>query len=320
MVYAPVIIPTLSRYEHLKQCVDSLNNCHNADKTEVYISVDYPPADKYKKGHDQICDYLDNTSFRFKKIHIFKQTTNLGVINNGSKKTSNGSFLVRLVEKLYDRWIFTEDDNVFSPGFLDFMNESLERFKDDKTVYSICGYRFYYNFKLGDNNYFRQRGDFNAWGCGFWREKKEDVKRLEVCYLRRMVYNPFKLLKLWSVSNLQVAHLATFSQKRNFKKGDNFLTLYMIDRNMTQIMPAKSMVRNIGWDETGLHCFGMPQDIIYKHINQEIDDSLSFEGLRGTGWEFFKENEKAIRDEDFQRCTFAHALYVYIKRLICFWK
>ena len=320
MIYAPVIIPTLNRFDHLKQCVESLNKCHNADKTEVYISVDFPPSEKYKEGHNQICDYLDSGGFLFKKLHVIKQTTNLGIIDNSSKTYSNSLFLEDLIIRDYDRWIISEDDNVFSPGFLDFMNEALERFKDDDTVFSVCGYRFFYNLRFKDNNFFRQNTDFNGFGCGFWRDKYASVKKLEVDYLRRIVYNPFKVLKYWRVSNKQVAHLASFSRKANFKKQDNFDTLYMIDRGMNQIMPSKSLVRNIGWDESGIHCIGFGKDTVQKFLSQEIDESPTFEGLKGTGWEYFIENQQVIRDEDFQKVSFWHALKAYVKRLIVFWK
>lgn len=315
MIYTPVFIPTLNRFEHLKQCVDSLNLNHNADKTEVFISVDYPPLEEYVEGHEKICRYLDETKFVFKKLHVFKQTKNLG-IGIGS----NYGFLIKYAMQHYDRFILSEDDNVFALGYLDFMNEALEKYKDDNSVFSICGYSFYYNLKFDNNNFFRQHSDFNAWGCGYWKEKYNEMLRHDVNYLRKMVYSPCKVLKLWRVSNLQVAHLSSFSRKCNFKWGDNFQTIYMIDHGMTQIMPAKSLVRNIGWDESGQHCAGFTDDINLKHITQEIDESPTFEGLKGTGWEFFRENEKAIREEDFQRCTFLHALNVYLRRVIGFWK
>lgn len=40
--FAPVIIPTLCRYEHFKECLESLSRCTWAEKTEVYIGLDYP--------------------------------------------------------------------------------------------------------------------------------------------------------------------------------------------------------------------------------------------------------------------------------------
>lgn len=320
MIYAPVIIPTLNRFDHLKQCLESLNKNHNADKTEVFVSVDYPPSEKYKEGYYQICEYLDNNYFSFKELNVYKQTENLGVMAGGGKKVSNELFLTQIVSQKYDRWIVSEDDNVFAPDFLDFMNEALEKFKEDKTVFSVCGYRFFYNIRFKGNNFFRQNTDFNGWGCAFWKEKYEDIPRIEVDYLRKILYNPFKVWKIWKVSYLQVAHLSSFSRKANFKKGDNFLTLYMIDHGMTQIMPAKNLVKNIGWDESGLHCNGFEEEVISRHLTQEIDTTPTFEGLIGTGWECFKENEKVIREEDFQRCSFSYALKVYLKRVICFWK
>jgi len=320
MIYAPVIIPTLNRFEHLKMCLESLNKNHNSDKTEVFISVDFPPSDKYQEGHKLICDYLENNSFNFKKLHVFKQERNLGVCKGGENGYDNISFLTDIVSERFDRWILSEDDNVFSPCFLDYINEGLDRYKDDNTVFSICGYRFPYNLIIDNNNFLRQQSDFNAWGYGIWKNRYDSIKKLKVDYLRKILYNPLKVLKLWRVSNLQIVHLAGLSRKNGFKKADNFFTIYMIDKGMTQIMPAKSLVRNVGWDETGLHCLGFPNDVVNRFKNQEIDDSPSFDGLKGTGWEFFKENQKVIRDEDFQKFSFVDALNVYIRRIICFWK
>ena len=45
MNFAPIIIPTLNRCDHLKACLESLNNNHNAENTEVSVSVDYPPSE-----------------------------------------------------------------------------------------------------------------------------------------------------------------------------------------------------------------------------------------------------------------------------------
>lgn len=320
MIYAPVAIPTLNRFNHFKQCIESLNRCHNADKTEVFVSVDYPPSDKYRDGYNKICEYLDNTSFVFKQLHVFKQTENLGVRKGGSKNPTNAGFLSSVIIKDFDRLISTEDDNIFAPGFLDFMNLCLERFKDDPTVYSVCGYNFYYNLKYGENNYYRQHADYNAWGQGRWRDKTKMISKLNVSYLRCILYNPFRVMKLWRVSNSQVAHLAHFSQKRFFKKADNFLTMYMIDKGMTQIMPAKSLVRNIGWDGSGLNCVGFEKEVIERHLNQEIDESPTFPDLKGTGWEFFKENNRIIANEDFQKVPFFKTFVKFIIRLLCYWK
>lgn len=320
MIYAPVIIPTLDRFDHLIQCLDSLNMNHNADKTDVYISVDFPPSEKYQEGHDKICQYLDNGVFRFHKIHVFKQKENLGVINNGLKKTDNLSFLVDYVSKFYDRWIISEDDNVFSPNFLDFVNLGLEKFKDDMSVLAICGYRYFYNIKYDDNNYIKQNSDFNAWGVGFWKNRYDKIKSIEAGYLKKIVFNPFKAYKILGHSNTRMADLIGLSYKQKFKKADNFYTIFMINENMYQVMPSVSKVRNIGWDNTGLHCNGFSEDVIDSHMNQAIDDSLSFEEFRGTGLEFAKENKYIINKEDYRQVSTWRIIKIYIIRLLFFWK
>ena len=65
MIYAPILITTLNRYECLRRCIESLQKNSWADKTELFISVDYPPTDKYVDGYNKIKKYL-NKNFRRK--------------------------------------------------------------------------------------------------------------------------------------------------------------------------------------------------------------------------------------------------------------
>ena len=58
--YAPVIIPTLCRYKHLISLLQSLSNCRLADKTEVYVGLDYPSKPSHEIGHKKILDYLES--------------------------------------------------------------------------------------------------------------------------------------------------------------------------------------------------------------------------------------------------------------------
>ena len=36
------------RFEKFKKCIESLTNCTDADKTEIFIGVDYPAKDEHK--------------------------------------------------------------------------------------------------------------------------------------------------------------------------------------------------------------------------------------------------------------------------------
>ena len=47
MTFYPVVIPTLNRFDHFRNCVESLVRCTHADKTELIIGLDFPPYEKY---------------------------------------------------------------------------------------------------------------------------------------------------------------------------------------------------------------------------------------------------------------------------------
>ncbi len=70
MEYAAVIIPTLNRIDHLKRCVNSLLKNAEAQNTDLYISVDYPPADKYRVGYEEVKKYVKTIS-GFKNVYIY---------------------------------------------------------------------------------------------------------------------------------------------------------------------------------------------------------------------------------------------------------
>ena len=46
-MYAPVIMPTLNRYDYFRQSIVSQKKCSGADKTDVYIGLGYSPLEKY---------------------------------------------------------------------------------------------------------------------------------------------------------------------------------------------------------------------------------------------------------------------------------
>ena len=104
---APVLIPTLNRYQHIKNCIESLAKNPLAKETELYISVDYPPSEKYEQGYQSVIDYLDSGVSGFKAVYIYKQEKNLGVFKNAD-------FLRNKAFEKCEGYIVTEDDNVFS--------------------------------------------------------------------------------------------------------------------------------------------------------------------------------------------------------------
>jgi hypothetical protein len=154
------------------------------------IALDYPFKEEHYDGYNKICTYLETIS-GFKNVVIIRRETNHGTSRNSHEAR-------KIIFEKYDRFIFSEDDNVFSPNFLEFINKGLEKFKDDSSVLAICGYRHLYNIKHNDNNFFRQNVDFSAWGYGVWRDRYEKYQALLTPqYFRHSFHNPLNVIRVW---------------------------------------------------------------------------------------------------------------------------
>ena len=263
MIYAPIIIPTLNRFEHFKNCLESLSKCTHAEFTEVFIGLDYPPSEKYFEGYNLIKDYLTKIgNLRFKKINVYKREKNYG-------PGPNFKDLKRIVFEKYDRVIATEDDNVFSPCFLDYMNKSLEKYFDDPTIASVCGFNKQQHYVHSHTTYLSRVS--SAWGIGLWKHKEvkiqtslsdKEILKCEIFNWRRAIYyylhNPFTLI------------IASSMLRKDHLLGDVCRTIINHKNGWYQLRPCISLVRNMGYDGSGVH----GGNVIFANL--PINESLEF--------------------------------------------
>lgn len=265
--FAPVIIPTLCRYEHFKRCIESLDRCTWADKTDVYVGLDYPPAEQYVEGWKKIDEYLKMATFRFNKLEAFRHEKNLGSGGGGNLR-----FLKSIVKQnKYSCYIETEDDNEFSPCFLDFMNKALEMFKDDPYVTSVAGWIPDKWYGITHTNIFFTHY-FSAWGAGEWINKEDAMPTEE--YYSDILNNWFKAFKLLGKSLVLFLNLYWgFHLNRRWE--DVRRGCYNILEGTYQVRPSVSMVNNWGADGSGVNCRNVkgyePQQIT-KQTTYELDN------------------------------------------------
>ena len=253
MTYYPVIIPTLNRYQHFKECVESLSKCTHANKTELVIGLDYPPSEKYVEGWRLIKEYIP-TITGFFKVTFFEHNTNLGA-------SGNEIFLKNYVFQNYDAYIFSEDDNIFSPCFLDYMDKCLEKYKDDNKVFCICGClepNFYNLLTYTDykNNIIKIIGNMSAYGEGIWKYKELELQKKFPKDFRKFIFSSrWRILKLlkcplklnhdyyWLRDNPKLNCICDFTRNA-----------WMVINNQINILPKISLVKNLGFDGSGLNC------------------------------------------------------------------
>ena len=288
--FAPVIIPTLNRYEHLLNCLDSLRQNSLATETDLYISVDFPPSSKYEEGYLKIKEYLNSTKITgFKSVNIFFQDKNLGPIKNPE-------FLISKIEKDYDYFIFSEDDNIFSKNFLEYMNYYLNKYKDDKNYFCVCGHSIPIRWNNPEPSVHKNITILSAYGYGLWVEKEKELYDFSLKDLQNCMRNFKKSYSLFcsskkmfcdAINTARGNHYIMLDENKNLVYIDTTRAIYTKLTHKYVIMPTVSKVRNMGYDGSGVNC-AEEKNVTTSSTNiynydfsmQPIDEAEHFDGTK----------------------------------------
>lgn len=263
MELAPVIIPTLCRFEHFKRCVESLSRCTDADKTELYIGLDYPSKESHWKGYNQIKDYI-NTITGFKEVVVIRHEKNVG-------SAGNTRALKELIKNKYDRYIYSDDDEEFSPNFLQYINTCLNKYRDDENVMAICSY----NIPLSDNEMLLSRYEknaypmhgYNAHAVGLWFNKRpQGITKDQLLKSFKLAYKAIWCNHAFAVRN------AMLLRDKASQLPDVGRELFCVYNKKYCIFPTISKVRNWGFDGSGINCEILGDWV----VNRDIDDNKTF--------------------------------------------
>lgn len=261
--YAPVIIPTLNRYEHFQKCVKSLAKCKYADQTELVIGIDFPPSEKYKEGYKKILSYLPQIT-GFAKITVLDTEINLGPSGNSRR-------LYKYVrDNGHNTVIYTEDDNEFSPNFLEYVNWALKEFEDDESIYAICGFTRIDTNGLRNNVYKYPR--YNAWGMGLWFRKRDKLNKFRDLSYHHKYLDDMPISSIFSSNVIMGGSIINMLKERRVY-GDLLPSLLPTNEQYC-LFPTISMVRNHGHDGLGIHGGSARQRNMYENL--PIDTSERF--------------------------------------------
>jgi GR25 family glycosyltransferase involved in LPS biosynthesis len=163
MVLAPIVLFTYKRLDTLRQTVEALQKNYLAAESDIYIYSDAAKGGVDQEAVDGVRAYIQSID-GFKTITIYESEYNKGLATSIIEGVSQ-------VLQIHEAVIVLEDDLVSTNNFLDFMNETLVKFKEEKTVFSISGFSF--NLRIQDkylfDSYFLNRGW--SWGWATWRDR-----------------------------------------------------------------------------------------------------------------------------------------------------
>ncbi len=247
MRLAPIVLFVFNRPEHTRKTVEALSKNVLAKESELYVYSDSYRNSEEKDLVSKVRNYI-KTIKGFKKVHIIEREKNYGLAKSVIWGVSD-------VLKKSSRVIVLEDDLITSSFFLQYMNELLEKYENEKKVYSITG--FGYNTDIMQippdypyDIYFSPRAA--SWSWATWSDRWKSVD--------------------WEVSDYE-----NFKKDRKkneeFKKSGEDVTI-MLEKQMQGLIdswairwayhhykmgayciyPVKSYINNIGFDGSGVHC------------------------------------------------------------------
>lgn len=160
---APICLFTYNRLTETQQSISALQQNFLASESNLIIFSDGGKNEISWIKVNEVRAYL-KTVTGFKSINIIESAVNKGLANSIIDGVSQ---IINEFEKV----IVLEDDLITTPNFLDFMNQSLDFYSQNKEVFSISGYSF--NLlalkKYDKDFYLGYRA--SSWGWATWKNK-----------------------------------------------------------------------------------------------------------------------------------------------------
>ena len=244
MELAPIVLFVYNRPWHTEQTLNALMKNELADKSVLYIYADGQKANESKEKLIDIGKVrkLIKTKKWCKEVHIIESLENKGLANSIIDGIS------KIINK-YGKAIILEDDIVTSHGFLEFMNKNLDYYKDEQQVFGISGY-CYPNKNIKGTTYFLPIG--SSWGWATW-EKKWNKISFNSCDLLETIKKK-RLQKIMNFGGYKYYEMLEAQVKEDIDSwAICFYASFFLKKGLF-LLPNASLVQNIGFDNTGIHC------------------------------------------------------------------
>jgi hypothetical protein len=226
---------------HTRQTVAALRGNALAPDSDLIVFSDAPRDAAAAAAVREVREFVGSVS-GFNSVRVVSRPSNLGLA---------GSIIdgVSSVCAEYGRVIVLEDDLVTAASFLQYMNQSLATYENDAAVGSIHGYWYPSDRTLPETFFLRGA---SCWGWATWSRAWElfepDGGKLLTELRRRNLTDLFDLDGAIAYTQMLKNQIAG--------KVDSWAIRWhaaMFLGERLQLSPARSLVRNIGFDGSGTH-------------------------------------------------------------------
>ncbi len=240
MTLSPIALFVYKRPHHTRKTLESLMANAEFSDSPLYVFCD---GAKRKKDIPLVLETRELIrSYELDNATIIEREENMGLAN------SIITGVTELCDK-YGRVIVVEDDLYLSPYFLKYMNTALDTYEEYDKVMHISGYMFPVRGQLPETFFYRAT---SCWGWGTWKRAwdkfEPDAHTLLAGFKNRKKRREFDIqgsMKYYRMLILQAIGMSDSWAIRWY--ASVFLN------NGLCLHPGKSLVNNIGHDDSGVH-------------------------------------------------------------------
>lgn len=239
--FAPIVLFVFARPDHTRRTLNALAANKLANESDLIIYADAARRPEEIDRVNEVRAFINSVT-GFRTVTVIERDRNYGLARNIIEGVTAAC-------ERYSRVIVLEDDIETSPFFLQYMNDALDYYKDSSKVMHISGCRYPVKSFGEDDTFFLHVP--LCWGWATWDRAwnmfdknisimkyfdKSMIRHFDFdgayAYWKQLELNQSKKIDTWFV----------FWYAKLFLSGG--LSLF----------PSISMVRNIGFDNSGVHC------------------------------------------------------------------
>lgn len=259
---APVALFVFNRPQHTRRALQSLAGNPEFLQAPLFVFCDGARGPQDEVAVREVRSVVEGFG------HPHKQVVTAAVNQGLARSVMTG---VSQVLQQYDRVVVVEDDLVLAPAFLGFLNRGLSRYEDALQVMQVAGHMYPLDGVGGPDAVLLPLA--SSWGWATWRRAWErfdatmsGAQRLQASGALRQAFD------------LGGAHpLSRYLRRQQLGRADSWFIRWQLSVFLSGglvVYPRSSLVRNGGFDGTGVHCGsgGSPYDAAGAFGAGPLDD------------------------------------------------
>ncbi|MDR1874828.1 MAG: glycosyltransferase [Synergistaceae bacterium] len=268
---APVAFFVYNRPDHTRRTLEALRVNRLASASSLIVFSDGAKNEESAPLVEQVRQYIDAID-GFAAVTVVRRDKNYGL---------SGSIIdgVTQVVEQYGKIIVLEDDLITSPYFLDYVNDGLELYENVEEVASVNAYMY----PIGGlpDIFFLRAAD--CWGWGTWKRAWKLFVPDGVRLLKEIVKNDLVDTFNFYGSYSYLDMLRDQINGKNDSWAIRWSASVLLQKRLG-LYVGKSMVWNIGFDGSGVHCghaplnrYGVPSERqkVALHLLPLAEDKMS---------------------------------------------